>query len=181
MRITSGKVKNSKLDVPEAGVRPLTDRIKTSLFDLIRPYLDKANVLDLFAGSGGFGIEALSRGAAMATFVDSSADSIAAISNNLEHTGLSEAAIIVNSDVLTFLEAEQGKFNIIILDAPFPMPVTEKEHNLRLAAKLLLPEGVLIFRYPKTELNNYKSVVPAGTEKVYEKRYGKSIIAFFRS
>ncbi len=181
MRITSGKVRNRKLDVPEEGVRPLTDRIKTSLFDLIKPYLEKASVLDLFAGSGGFGIEALSRGADKATFVDSSEESVTAIAANLEHTGLKEAATIINSDVLSFLEAEKEQFNIIFLDAPFPMPAQEKEHSLRLAAKSLLPEGVLIFRYPSQEQKSYREVIPAGTEKVYEKRYGKSIIAFFRS
>jgi 16S rRNA (guanine(966)-N(2))-methyltransferase RsmD len=91
LRVISGTAGGLKIKTLKGlQTRPTADRIKESLFNIINPVLDKAVVLDLFAGTGALGIEALSRGAAFATFVDSSRESIAIIKDNLKHTNLEE-------------------------------------------------------------------------------------------
>ncbi|MDQ6857732.1 MAG: RsmD family RNA methyltransferase, partial [Chloroflexota bacterium] len=105
--------------VPKGGVtRAATDRIRETLFGILTPYLAGADVLDLFAGAGSLGIEALSRGAAHATFVEQSAAAVAAIRTNLETTGLGGRATVVRADALAYL-AGPVRADIAFCDPPF--------------------------------------------------------------
>ena len=180
IRVITGTAKNKKLLVPPDITRPMTDRIKTSIFDLIREFVPKAKVLDLFAGSGALGIEALSRGADTATFIDNNLKALQIIIKNLETTQLSEKAEFKKVDVLKYLQKDNensGKYDLIFLDPPFKFTLEEKAQLVVLSANFLSSDGLLIFRFPKQE--NYAHTF---TElvKVYEKNYGLSSVSFLK-
>lgn len=123
MRVIAGKARSLPLKtVPGLQTRPTTDRIKETLFNMLNPYLADARFLDLFAGSGAIGIEALSRGAAEAVFVDDSAACCGVIKQNLAFTRLEENARVFRADVLNAiarLEAEEKPFDVIFMDPPY--------------------------------------------------------------
>ena len=121
-RVIAGAAKGIRLRAPGPGTRPIADRVKQTLFAILEPELDGARVLDLFAGSGAAGIEALSRGAALATFVEKDQGAAAVIEANLRATGLAGAAAsIVRWDVIRWLgEAGGGvAFDVVLVDPPY--------------------------------------------------------------
>ena len=103
VRVIAGTAKGTRLGQVPAGVRPVSDRVREGLFSSIGPRIEEARVLDLYAGTGAVGIEALSRGAAHATFVDHAPPAVAAVRENLRRTGLEDRGAVVRSDVLRFL------------------------------------------------------------------------------
>ena len=123
MRVISGKVRGLKLDTPKNDdVRPTTDRVKESLFNIINPYVIDSNVLDLFAGTGSLGIECLSRGALSATFVDVSKDSINIVKSNVKKARVENESTILNLDFKTAIDrlnVQNKKFDIIFMDPPY--------------------------------------------------------------
>lgn len=125
MRVISGQAKGHPLKaVPGKDTRPTTDKVKESLFNIIGPYFDGERVLDLFAGTGGLGIEALSRGAAHAVFIDSSSQSIDTVRKNLDSTRLGNRAEIYRNDArraLKLLQRVGVPFDLIFLDPPYVM------------------------------------------------------------
>ncbi len=122
-RVIAGVAAGRHLLAPGAGTRPFADRVKQTLFAILEPDLPGAAVLDLFAGSGAAGIEALSRGAARATFVERDAGAVRTIRENLRRTGLDgPSARIAQADVLTWLTRDgpaDGPFDIVIVDPPY--------------------------------------------------------------
>jgi 16S rRNA (guanine966-N2)-methyltransferase len=122
-RVIAGSARGIRLAAPGPGTRPLTDRVKQTLFGILEPQLDGARVLDLFAGSGAAGIEALSRGAAAAVLVERDPRAIAAIRENLGRTGFGPpAALVLRADVLEFIGRpleEHRPFDIVIADPPY--------------------------------------------------------------
>ncbi len=168
--------------------RPTTDRVKENLFNIIAPYIEDAVVLDLFAGTGSLGIEALSRGAESAVFSDQNAKSIEIIQKNLEHTKLihkSETFFGEAQLILKKLSQQGKKFDIIFLDPPYRQNIIPKilrslEENGILETRVLivaetdiedeLPDeiGTLIVskvqKYGKTKLTFYKRVVKDASE-----------------
>lgn len=174
IRVIAGKLKGKKLIVPKSA-KPITDRIKTSMFDLIKEYIDGAEVLDLFAGSGNFAIEALSRGALKAVIVENDPEALGCIKSNLEKCNLKLVADVIKADALNYLKSPSALFDIIMLDPPFPVPVVNKLRLLKLTIKHLNDEGLLIFRYPSHEIisiNDSEGMV------IYTKKYGISQVAF---
>ncbi|QJD83442.1 16S rRNA (guanine(966)-N(2))-methyltransferase RsmD [Cohnella herbarum] len=123
MRVISGQAKGHPLKaVPGSNTRPTTDKVKESLFSMIGPYFDEENVLDLFAGTGGLGIEALSRGAANAVFIDASSQSVEVVKRNLASTKLADRAEVYRNDArraLKLLERAGKSFDLIFLDPPY--------------------------------------------------------------
>ena len=120
MRVITGTARGRVLRTLEGeDVRPTTARVKEAVFSIIQFEIEGRRVLDLFAGSGQLGIEALSRGAASATFVDMSKDSLSAVKYNLEHTKLGDNAKVVQTDALSFLKLTKDKFDIVFLDPPY--------------------------------------------------------------
>src|SRR6202042_940882 len=117
MRIIAGSSKRQSLKSPppSLGVRPILARIKKSLFDILRPYLEGADFLDLYAGSGSVGIEALSRGAKFATFVDSNPNCLSIIRQNLSKLQLFDRAKLVRADATKDLGYAGGPFDIIFM------------------------------------------------------------------
>ena len=121
MRIISGKAGGITLSVPKGEVRPTTDRVREAVFSILNPLMDRADVLDLFAGSGAFGLEALSRGARDARMVDFSRLSCAAARANLVKTGL-EGGTVIQGDAVQFVRRELlagRKYDIIFADPPY--------------------------------------------------------------
>ncbi len=120
MRVISGSAKGRRLKSPPgAGTRPITDRVKMALFDILGPSIVGARVLDLFAGTGSVGIEALSRGAAEAVFVEKDPRAIRALRENLEQTGLRDRARVVRADVFAFLRSGSAEpFDFIYIAPP---------------------------------------------------------------
>jgi 16S rRNA (guanine966-N2)-methyltransferase len=120
MRVIAGSAKGRTLDAPRGGAtRPATDRIRETLFAILEPILVDARVLDLFAGAGTLGIEALSRGAARATFVERSAEALRALRKNIAATGFRDRSEIVAANVLGFLEQVAGPYDVVFCDPPF--------------------------------------------------------------
>lgn len=123
MRVISGQAKGHPLKaVPGNHTRPTTDKVKESLFSMIGPYFDDERVLDLFAGTGGLGIEALSRGAHHAVFIDSNSQSIDIIRRNLQSTRLEDRSEVYRNDArraLKLLERAGKPFDLIFLDPPY--------------------------------------------------------------
>lgn len=152
-RIITGEYKGKKVEVPE-GVRPLTDRVKKNIFDIISDLVEGVNVLDLFAGSGNFGLEALSQGANFVTFVDKSENSIRSIRKNLLsfHT-TNDKYEVINRDYVKFLNQEIArKYQIIFVDPPFKITIGLKLHNLH---KIIAQDGILIMKIPAEEIKNF--------------------------
>jgi 16S rRNA (guanine966-N2)-methyltransferase len=119
VRVIAGKAKGIQLQsVPGRGTRPISDRVKESVFNILGDWIVDAWVLDLFAGTGSVGIEALSRGAAQATFVEKQARAVGVIRANLRRTGLSSAARLVQADVFRFLEEPAEPFDLIYVAPP---------------------------------------------------------------
>ncbi len=121
MRVIAGTARRLLLKTPEGqDTRPTTDRIKETLFNMLMPYLPDAVFVDLFAGSGGIGIEALSRGARKAYFVENNPKALACIQDNIEHTHLADKAVVLKQDVFAALRGSiRDTADIIFLDPPY--------------------------------------------------------------
>jgi len=148
MRVVSGSARGCKLSSPEGmDTRPTTDRIKETLFNILSPEIYDCSFLDIFSGSGGIGIEALSRGAKKAVFVENSQSAYKVIEANLEKTRLKNKAEIIRADALKAVEmlrAKNEKFDIVFMDPPymknFAWPVMEAIRD----GGLLSKDGIII-------------------------------------
>ena len=139
MRVISGTAKGRPLKPAGAATRPITDRVKESLFDILAARVVGANLLDLFAGAGSVGIEALSRGARAATFVELDRDALHAIHANLETTRLTDRARVVRLDVFKFIRHGGGVIASAAKQSPSHEPeITSSQSEAPLAGKQLL-------------------------------------------
>lgn len=121
MRVIAGTARRLLLKTPEGlDTRPTTDRIKETLFNMLMPYLPDAVFVDLFSGSGGIGIEALSRGARKAYFIENNPKAIACITDNIEHTHLADKSVVLRQDVFAALRGSiKDTADLIFLDPPY--------------------------------------------------------------
>ena len=184
MRVISGQAKGRKLRaVPGAGTRPITDRVKQALFDILAGEVVGACFLDLFAGTGSVGIEALSRGAQWAVFVERSPAAVRVIRHNLETTQLADRARVVRADVFAFLtqpRAEEAPFDLIYVAPPqyqdlwaATLRALDVEDN-----PLLAPDSLIMVQiYPK----EYKALSLDWLELVDQRDYGSTRLCFYRS
>jgi len=149
MRVIAGEAKGRALVVPRGGgTRSATDRIRETLFAIVEPELDGARVLDLFAGAGTLGIEALSRGAAHATFVERGGEAVKALRRNLATTKFEARSDVVVANVIAYLGAlARGSFDIVFCDPPFAevavAEATLAHEGLRSA---VAPDGLVVAR-----------------------------------
>ena len=147
MRIISGTAKGRRLQtLPGTDVRPTSDKVKEGLFSAIQFDIEGRRFLDLFAGSGQMGLEALSRGAASAVFVDSSAGSINVCKENVISTGFVELSKIHRNDALSFLALTTETFDIAFLDPPYAAGLLEKA--LVAVSKKMSDFGIIICEHP---------------------------------
>ncbi len=143
MRVITGSARGCRLTtLPGEDTRPTTDKVKEGLFSAIQFDIEGRRVLDLYAGSGQLGIEALSRAASGCVFVDRNPEAVAIIKQNLQKTGLSALAQVVATDSLSYLERPKDAFDLVFMDPPYSagllLPTLEK------AAKHVNDGGILI-------------------------------------
>ncbi len=148
MRVITGTAKGMRLETLEGmDIRPTTDRVKEAIFSSIQFDLFDTEVLDLFAGSGQLGIEALSRGARSATFVDMSQKSLSVVKRNLETTKFTDKATVINMNGIDFINSTQKKFDHIFLDPPYGQGILMQ--ILPVLANKLTENGRVICEYEK--------------------------------
>ena len=144
MRVISGTVRGSVLSCPETdGLRPTTDRVKENIFNLIQYEILNKRVLDLFAGSGAMGIEALSRGAKYCVFSDNSSESVSAVKANVKKTRMEDKCGIYKDDFESVISRETDKFDLVFLDPPYHKGYVSKAIE-KLISRKLLSENALI-------------------------------------
>ncbi|MBE5756585.1 MAG: 16S rRNA (guanine(966)-N(2))-methyltransferase RsmD [Clostridiales bacterium] len=172
MRVVAGKFKGMRLlEFKGEDIRPTSDYAKESLFNILKDKVIGATFLDLFAGTGNMGIEALSRGAEEVVFVDKSKKSIELIKKNLEK--VKATAEVKNTDSLSYLSLTDKKFDIIFIDPPYKSNLGFLALDLIKEKDLLTEDGVAIFE------NEDKKEVE-GLIKVDERKYGRAILTFFK-
>ena len=180
MRVISGIAKGRILRVPKGKIRPLSDQAKEALFNILAPRVEGCDFLDLFAGSGSVGIEALSRGARLSIFVEMDRRSVDVIRKNLSDLGLDDRAEVFALEVrrgLKILGKKQAKFDIIFLGAPYGSPVTSQTLKLLGKLDLLKPEGVVIAEH------RFKQIVDEKFEALIrfrQERYGDTMFSFYK-
>ncbi|WP_083494178.1 16S rRNA (guanine(966)-N(2))-methyltransferase RsmD [Colwellia sp. MT41] len=180
IRIIAGKYRGRKLPVLMAdGLRPTTDRVKETVFNWLMPYINQANCLDCFAGSGGLGFEALSRGAAQVTLVELNKAAAKQLQANKELLK-ADNVMVINRDALAFLKSEQTAsshkpFDLVFLDPPFRKQLVEQ------AAALLnqygLAEQALI--YVEMEVES-KQLMPTNWQLLKEKTAGQVVYQLYQ-
>jgi len=177
MRVITGTARGRKLTTPEGSeIRPTTDRVKEGIFSSIQFQIEGRRVLDLFAGSGQMGVEALSRGAESAIFIDSSSAAIQVIKNNLDKTGLSENARVIQMDYQAFLLTTSQTFDVAFVDPPYRQGILHE--TLPLLAEKMSEGGVIVCECPEEE----QLPDQAGEmmlDRVYE--YGNVKVATYRT
>lgn len=177
MRVITGTARGRVLKTLEGeDVRPTTDRVKEAIFSIIQFELEGRRVLDLFAGSGQLGIEALSRGAAYATFTDMRAESVDIVKQNLLATKLGGNAEVLRTEAVTFLKGNRKKYDIIFMDPPYSKGILQD--TLPYAVRNVNDGGVIICEHP------YGEEMPqtVGNFSVYrDYKYGKIGITVYRN
>lgn len=181
MRIISGIAKGRRLKTPKtAAIRPTSDRVREALFNIIAGETAGAHALDLFAGTGALGIEALSRGAEEALFVDEGREALELVRENLKITGFEEKALVVKDKVEKAIGRLASKglvFNLIFLDPPYKISVNLLSDLLeRVGSELLANDGLAILEH------SAKLIAPdvAGLTQTTTRRYGDTVITIYR-
>lgn len=170
-RIIAGKYKGQRIEVPQHGVRPTTDRVREAIFSALAARLDSWEdqvVLDIFAGSGGLGIEALSRGAVAATFLEKDRRNAEVISANLKKVGAAGRVVVGAAD--QFAPTEQ--YSLVFLDPPFAIDDQYLISLLTNLASAVRPGGLVLVERGK----QHKFSWPAGYSQLLERGYGDSLI-----
>ena len=169
MRVISGMSRGLKLDSPEGlDTRPTLDRVKEALFSMLFDKVTDADVLDLFAGSGALGIEALSRYANSSTFVDMNPKAVEVVKSNLKKTPFSDRAKVFLSDAVIFLRKACSQYDIIFLDPPYAAGLYEEVFKIIKEKNLLKKEGLIV-----AECDTSHSFSVSGFNIIKEKNYGK--------
>lgn len=177
MRVITGSAGGTNLKAPDGlKTRPTADKVKQALFNIIQ-YEIAGNVLDLFAGSGQLGIEALSRGAEHCAFVDEGREAVEVIRENLRRTHLAEKAQVIRGDYQTFLKSCRKSFRLIFLDPPYGEKYLENAIKLISEIDILAEGGIIIAERPVEKALNEEF---SGLVRSKDYRYGKTIITLFR-
>lgn len=178
-RIISGKAKGMRLQgVPGNITRPITDRVKEALFNILGPDVESASLLDLFAGTGSVGIEALSRGASFVHFNDIHRLAIATIRANLEHTRLGDRAKITQQDAFTLISTQPPQSFDYIFIAPPQYKNLWKETLFKLDQNInwLADDGWVIVQIDPVE---YEKLSLSHLNEFDQRRYGSTLLLFF--
>lgn len=181
MRVIAGSARGIKLKtIPEFTTRPTVDRVKENMFNIIQHSIYDSIVLDLFSGSGGLCIESLSRGASKAFFIEKNIKCIPIINDNIEKTGLSDRAVVVNTDFEFFLtKAKQNGliFDIIFLDPPHKKGLGLKALEIISENSLLNEGGIIVVEHHPDE--EYPDEC-GNFDKFKFKKYGNTTLTFYK-
>lgn len=177
MRVIAGTAKGTRLKAPKGlAVRPTADRVKEALFSIIAGQIPGCRFVDLFAGSGAVGIEALSRGAARCFFVEKDSSNIKLIRENLELTSLAEKAEVIRNDALRALKnmaAENNKANLFFIDPPYKSDLAGRAIEVIASEKLLAPGGLIVVEHAFKE-QTWLERFPQRRQK----KYGDTALTF---
>lgn len=181
MRILAGELKGRRLITPRGPVtRPTADQIRIALMDTLTPRLPSARVLDLFAGAGGVGLEALSRGAVHTTFVERDRHAVAALRDNIASLGVQDRARVLGEDVARALDRlvrEGATFDVVFLDPPYESSLGDTALD-RVGAGGLAAAGAVVIAQHLTK----RPPVTAGALVPFRtRRFGETTLTFFRS
>lgn len=174
MRIIGGQFRGHSLRAPKSGARPTTDRTREALFNLLSARIDLQSqpVLDLFAGSGALGLEAVSRGAAHATFVERSSEAQRVIRANAEALGVAGACTLFREDALRFLKRDTRSYAVIFADPPYELATIVELPDLALPR--LAPAGIFALEHDRArDFDGHEALLTSRT-------YGRSVISLFR-
>lgn len=177
MRITGGTSRGFNLRVPKiSDIRPAQEMVRLAVFSILAEEIQGAKVLDLYAGSGSFGLEALSRGAGHATFVDSNPLAIQAIEVNSKNAKFWGKTTVVKRDAIMYLSESHESFDIIFVCPPYSYGIPSALlYNI---ADNLKPNGVVVFDHAKTTILDKKHL--EGLEIVDQRSYGASGVSLLR-
>jgi 16S rRNA (guanine(966)-N(2))-methyltransferase RsmD len=185
MRVIAGEFRGRKLLPPEGDVtRPVTDRVKQSLFDILTPLLPGARVYDCFAGTGSMGLESLSRGARHALFFEQHRPAVQRLKRNIETLGVGDRSTVVVQDVFKWFATApppgpEERADCVFLDPPYRFLKTDPEALRRLASAVatthLAPDGVVIFRHDAADRLDLRDL-----ERFDEREYGGMVLEFLR-
>ena len=178
MRVITGKAKGISLMTPNGmATRPTADRVKEALFSVIQFDVPAASVLDLFGGTGQLGIEALSRDAKSAVFVDEREDACKLIRTNLKRTKLEEQGKVIRSDYMAYLRNCKEKFDIIFLDPPYAEVFLENSLKMITEIDILHSGGIIVAERPLGKELPWEF---SGFTRSRDYKYGKTLITIYR-
>ena len=178
MRVITGKARGIQLKTPDGMLtRPTADRVKEALFSIINFDIPGAKVLDLFGGTGQLGIEALSRGATVATFVDAREESCKLIRENLKRTKLEQDAKVVRSDYLDYLSRCREQYDIIFLDPPYAEVFLENAIKRITEIDILHSNGIIVAERPLGKELPWEF---EGFTRSKDYKYGKVLLTIYR-
>jgi 16S rRNA (guanine966-N2)-methyltransferase len=180
VRIVAGSAKGTRLAPVPAGTRPVSDRAREGLFSSLGAWIDATRVLDLFAGTGAMGIEALSRGAAGALFVDSAPGAVKVIQDNLRRTHLEGSGTVKRLDVWRALHLRPSQFDLVVADPPYALAGDRVDDLLaNIAGQGLCAAGckVVLTR----QKGSYTPVIPLHWQPISRLAYGDALILVFQT
>ena len=178
MRVITGKARGIQLKTPEGMLpRPTADRVKEALFSIINFDIPGAQVLDLFGGTGQLGIEALSRGAKSAVFVDAREEACRLIQENLKRTHMEGEGRVIRSDYLDYLDRCREKYRIIFLDPPYAEVFLENALKRITEIDILQSDGIIVTERP---LGKELPWEYPGYTRSRDYKYGKTLLTIYR-
>jgi len=178
MRVITGKARGVVLKTPDGmATRPTSDRVKEALFNIIQFEIPAARVLDLFGGTGQLGIEALSREAKSAVFVDEREDACRLIRENLKRTKLENLGRVIRSDYMAYLKTCVDKFDIILLDPPYAEVFLENSLKMITEIDILQSGGIIVAERPIGKELPWEF---PGFSRSKDYKYGKTLITIYR-
>ena len=178
MRVITGRARGVVLKTPDGELtRPTTDRVKEALFSIIQFELPGATVLDLFGGTGQLGIEAISRGAQRAVFVDSREDACKLIRENLRRTKFEKEGTVVRADYLEYLKRCKEKFSVILLDPPYSEVFLENSLKMITEIDILKSGGIIVAERPVGKDLPWDF---PGFTRSKDYKYGKILLTLYR-
>ncbi|TMD48496.1 MAG: 16S rRNA (guanine(966)-N(2))-methyltransferase RsmD [Chloroflexi bacterium] len=189
MRVVTGEAKGRKLKAPKtAGTRPIIDRVKTALFDILSTRVEDARFLDLFAGTGSVGIEALSRGAAHATFIEMNHSVLKLVRENLKITGLGDRAETLQADAFKFLQSNavqngnaQRVYDMIYVAPPQYHEMAARALAMLDSSPLLAEDGLVIVQIHPKERSVVAAVPLTRLVLSDERKYGSTLLMFYET
>ena len=171
MRVITGTARGRKLrDLPGLDTRPTTDKVKESIFNIVQFDVEGRRVLDLFAGTGQLGIEALSRGADRCVFVDQNREAVKVIQENVAHTGFENQSRVVQADAISFLGSCREKFSLAFLDPPYASDLLEKALKRMAEIDIMTENGIIVC---ESDADKVLPTRPAPYVKGRDYRYGR--------
>lgn len=183
MRVVAGTAKGRKLKAPKTpGTRPVMDRVKTALFDILARRVRGTRFLDLFAGTGSIGIEALSRGASAATFIELGPEALRCVRDNLAITGFTGQSEVLRTDAFKFLESTRAagkRYDMVYVAPPQYQGLAAQALAQLDAAPLTEPGGLVIVQVDPREGAEVRSVPLHTLRESDERRYGSTLLLFY--